>query len=443
MHGVRLSRWSLAYFAVAIISLLVAEMLLVLGVADPMVAVTSGWTLVAVHLTTIGWASMLMLGALQQFVPVLTTKDLASQTASGITWATMTAGLLLLLLGFLALPGGAFAGGLWLLPVGGALIVSGVLVAIWNLGTTLHRAWPWELPVWFIATGLGFLLLTVSLGLTFAISLSDPYWLSPNLTVVLFGRGLVAHVVGGIAGWLTLTAMGVAYKLLSMFTLAPEHRGWWGRIAYLLTASGLLDIWINQWMGTAVTSAVGWILAAGGIIAYLMDMIRLYHARKRRSMELNAGMARGALVSLALLVAFGTWARVTHQWGRWALPLIFFGLYGWIGGLGLTQLYKIIPFLAWLESFGKKMGKQRTPRVQDLVNEPRDGPAYALYFIAVFVAAVALVFHWTWLFRGSMGLALVATADISRALWRVRHPRRSKREEASMASPRLDLRKEP
>lgn len=414
-----------------------------IGVANPLVAISSGWTLVAVHLTTIGWASMLMLGALQQFVPVLTTKDLASQTASGITWTSMTAGLLLLLLGFLALPGGVFAAGRWLLPVGGSFIVLGVLVALWNLGTTLRRAWPWDLPVWFIATGLSFLLLTVSLGLTFAITLSDPYWLSPDLTGVLFGRGLAAHIVGGVAGWLTLTAMGVAYKLLSMFTLAPEHRGWWGRVAYLMTALGLSEIWINQWVGATATNALGWVLAAGGIVAYLLDMIRLYHARKRRTMELNARMARAALVSLALLVASGVWARVTHQWGQWALPLTFFWLYGWIGGLGLTQLYKIIPFLAWLESFGKKMGKQRTPRVQDLVNESRDEPAYALYFISVFIGTLALVFHWAWLFRASMGLALVATADISRALWRVRHPRRSQSEETSSASPRLDLRKEP
>lgn len=422
MRGVRLSPWSLSYFGVAMGSLALAELLMATGLADPISGVSSAWVLVAVHLTTIGWATLLILGALQQFVPVLTTKELASQMASGLTLVAITAGLLLLLGGFLSLPQGIWNATLWMLPVGGGLVIVGVLAALGNLGVTLARAWPWELPVWFIVAGLIFLFLTVALGFTFALGWVAPTALTPGLLSHL-GRGLVAHVVGGLAGWLTLTAMGVAYKLLAMFTLSSEHRGWWGRLAFGATGLGLAAAWLGQWDNAHVLIVTGWILGWFGLGVFLVDMARLFRARKRRALELNARMGQWALGSLALALAASLAIAMVHQWGRWVAAWVFFWLYGWIGGLGLSQLYKIVPFLTWLEVYGSGMGKRRTPRVLDLVHETRDFPAYWAYFAAVLAASLSLAFQSEDVFRAAMGVALLATLDIGRALWRVRHPR--------------------
>ncbi|MCL6562836.1 MAG: hypothetical protein K6U87_07490 [Firmicutes bacterium] len=432
MHGVKVSRWSLSYFAVAVVSLLLAELLLALGIADPLGALTGGWTLTAVHLTTLGWATWLMLGALQQFVPVLIQQELASQTAAGVTLAAGTLGLAALLAGFLSLPGGIGWPLTWALPWGGTLVVLAALVALINLGITLFRARPWTASMSFIATGLGFFLLTILLGLTFALALASP----GEAWAPVLEHGLAGHLWGGLVGWLTLTAMGVAYKLLAMFTLAPEERGWWPWVAYTLTAAGVTALWLSPWLPGWPLALGGWVAGTLGIATFLVDLIRLYAQRKRRSLELNARMARFALAALGLAVLSAVALRLRLLPPTLWPAVIFYWLYGWIGGLGLSQLYKIVPFLTWIERYGKKLGRTAVPRVQDLVRESRDEPAFWAYAAAALAASLALAAQAGLAFRLAAALLFLATLDIARGLLRVRIPVRASKTPPPPAEPK-------
>lgn len=432
VHGVKVSRWSLSYFAVAVISLLLAEVLLAWGIADPLGALTGGWTLAAVHLTTLGWATWLMLGALQQFVPVLIQQELASQTAAGVTLVAGTLGLAILLAGFLSLPGGLGWPLTWALPWGGTLVVAAALLALANLGVTLARARPWTASVSFIATGLGFFCLTILLGLSFALALSSPAaaW-APVLE-----HGFSGHLWGGLVGWLTLTAMGVAYKLLAMFTLAPEERGLWPWVAYALSASGVMALWLAPWVGMPLVATGGWVAGTLGIATFLLDLRRLYAQRKRRSLELNARRAPIALVALgaALLSALALRLRLLSP-ALWP-AVIFYWLYGWIGGLGLSQLYKIVPFLTWIERYGKQLGRTAVPRVQDLVRESRDEPAFWTYSAAAAIAGIALAADARTVFRLAAAGLFLATLDIARGLLRVRTAHRASQTPPPPAEPK-------
>src|SRR5690606_19659849 len=143
------------------------------------------------------------------------------------TIVCLAAGLVLLTCGFLHLAGLHFAGlpaPAWsLLPWGGALLGLGFALAIYNLGRTLWAARPLTLPARFVAVGLASLAATVLLGFTFTLVLggASGSLLLAELTV----GGLPVHVVAGLGGWLTFTAMGVSYRLLAMFMLAPDLDG--------------------------------------------------------------------------------------------------------------------------------------------------------------------------------------------------------------------------
>jgi hypothetical protein len=162
---------------------------------------------------------------------------------------------------------------------------------------------------------------------------------------------------------------------------------------------------------------------ASGVVALLLygaDVVQLYRARKRRIIELNSRMAALALASLgasvALLLTLAIVGRLTDEIGA----LIFLVAFGWLSGLGLSQLYKIVAFLTWLECYGPVLGKAPTPRVQDLVVERRAAKWFLLYFAAVWAATAALLAGQPSLFKVAAAVMFVGTFGIASQLVRTR-----------------------
>ncbi len=130
MIGVALSRWTMSYFATALIALIAAEGLMLAGFGYPNAAISAPQSLVLVHLVAIGWLSLLLCGALFQFVPVLVARSLYSNSLPLPTLALLVSGLCALLLGFLQLSGsigsrfGFFPAAAILLGAGFALVVT-------------------------------------------------------------------------------------------------------------------------------------------------------------------------------------------------------------------------------------------------------------------------------------------------------------------------------
>lgn len=383
-------------FACAVVDFGLGLALAVSGLAWPLAPADAPASLAMVHTLTLGWLTLLMFGALFQFVPVITARALPSQIWPLVTLTGVESGLALMIVGFLALGRGGAA--TLLLPAGGGLVTLGVLAGAGALLVPLFAKRPMPLSARFILAGLGFLLLTLSLGLAFAAALTVPA-LGPRLAGLL-GGGLAAHVLAGIGGWFTLTAIGVSYELLPMFMLAPHDRGWIGTAVltcgaggFLLTlAAGLGGLLVpGRLVGIAERMGEGVIMLALGL--YLIDVARLYHSRKRRQIELHNRAAIAAFVALGAAVLLAAAVQLAAAAGARGAPasltpaLLLLLLLGWLSGLGVTQLYKIVAFLAWLSRYGGTIGRQGVPRVQDLVNERGSQGIFALYFVSVAIAA--------------------------------------------------------
>ena len=210
--------------------------------------------------------------------------------------------------------------------------------SIWNLARTALAAASRPLPARFVMVGIRQPRGDGALGVVFALVLGGTTAYPPF--VALTALGLPLHVIAGLGGWLTVSAMGVSYRLLAMFMLAPESEGRSTASALTIGAAalviaiggGALAILLGDDPAIALSAAGGLGLAA--LALYGVDLVRLYRARKRRAIELNSRMTVLALASLAASVALTlvllTLGRLADHIGA----VVFLIAFGWLSGLG-------------------------------------------------------------------------------------------------------------
>lgn len=392
MHGASISRWTMAYFAAALAFLVTALALMALGFGLPTTAVDAPDTLAIVHLVAIGWLGLLFGGALLQFVPVLAATHLRLPWMAAPALGFLIIGLVFLVTGFLGLRGD-LAIDLSIMSAGGLLLGGGFTLLAMPLVATLASQRKIGLPGIMVALGLGALAAAAMTGNLFAGLLSGV------LDIPSLGSRIPElagfHGALGALGWMTITAIGVSYKLFAMFMLAPERPE--GAIAVIVfaavavTATVLAMTLVAGGSAYATLTVVVAMLSATALLAvYISDVQKMFMARRRRALELNsiAGLSALAYLAAALLLLVSDEAlQADLRLGPAAFYLV--GM-GWLSGLGLAQLYKIIPFLTWLETYGPVMGKSEVPRVQDLVRESRARPWFGIYNSGVLMGAAGV-----------------------------------------------------
>lgn len=310
--------------------------------------------LAATHLWVVGFMLMVMVGAIQQLVPVLIGVPLNRP----VVVARRLHGLLTA--GALALAGGLAWEVPWLFDAAVGLLGAALVVLLAGVLPALARSPSTHATVQGMFMALLALAVTVGLGGVLALGHAGQLSLHREWTD--------RHLTWGLAGWTVLLVSAVAWQVVPMFQLTPRYPGWLSRWLAPVVAVGVV-------LATLFSDGIGYLAGAAllslGLLALAGWTLWLQTRRKRRLADATLDFWRLAMLSLAAAVA-GWWARAA------ALPVpdLWLGVLmavGFAGSAILGMLYKIVPFLVWLHLTNHAMAQGLS--VADLPNMKQVIPA--------------------------------------------------------------------
>ncbi|HEX9132774.1 MAG TPA: hypothetical protein VF844_10820 [Ktedonobacteraceae bacterium] len=357
--------------------------------------------LALVHIATLGWLTMTIMGASLQLAPVIVVAPLRAARFIRWQYPVYVSGVVLLLSGFWwMLP--------WLMAVGGIVVVLAVAHYVVVLGATLAHATARPLTVRFLVGSLIYLCIVVSLGLTAAFNFQFGF------LGAAFNQLLLTHITLGILGWLSSTLIGVSYTLGRMFALAHGHSDRLGRLIFVLLNASIIGLalgFIFSWF-PMILAGEGMLLATAWLFAY--DFTCILRARRRKGLDVTQYHSMAAAGYFTLLIPFGI---VTALLGRWQPAVLaalgLAALVGWLGQSMIGYLYKIVPFLIWHARYGPLVGREHVPLMRELVHERWAWASFWLINVGLVGAILSALLMWVWSLQiasGLLGAGLVLAA---------------------------------
>lgn len=333
------------------------------------------------HLVTLGWITLTVVGASLQLIPVVLQVGVRLEGLARAVFYLYLPGLVLLLYGFWSQRSG------WLI-FGGILLTLAIAAYLTVMAATATASDAESLIGIHVTAAFGWFAFNALLGLLLV--LNRRYGFLGDLRL----PSLAAHGALGLAGWFTVITYGVAYKLMGMFTLAEDrvrHPLAWLQLG--LTSAGLLVLGAMGFAGGARwLAALGVLLLLAGAGLFAWQMIMLYLQRRRRLPDIVYPFVLLAVVLwvLALGLAFaGAVAGAGAEDRVWRVVL-WLGLFGWIGMMILGHMYKINTFLAWLHKYADLVGKAEVPKLESLYEPGLGKVGWAVYSVGVVAGAAGL-----------------------------------------------------
>lgn len=301
--------------------------------------------LAVVHTLTLGFASMVLVGAMHQLMPVVLVTQLHSARLGTVTYWLLLAGSAGVVIGF------ATGYRVWLLATGGSLAVCGLLVFAYNVWRTSRSATSRDAVGAAMLAAAMYLTATAAAGVLVALSRRIP------ALADALGNPTLLHLGLGLFGTFFLAIAGAGHKLLGMFVLS---HGVSQKRLRLLTGAvhvGLALLAIQTFTGLPLLELAGLALIAA-VILFLLDVIAIVRKRVRRKLGLPLRLfvlAPVLLVPTALFSAVGP--------APAAVAAILFGFVT----LSIVGMYsKILGFLTWQHRYGALVGRARVPLLGEL-----------------------------------------------------------------------------
>jgi hypothetical protein len=348
--------------------------------------------LALVHLVTLGWLTMTIMGASLQLAPVMIVAPLRATRFLPWLYPVYTGGTLLLLSGFWWMRP-------WLLAAGGIVIVFAVVHYVVVLSITLAHATTRPLTLRFLVAALAYLCLVVSLGLTAALNMQWGFLGADT------DRLLSIHLTLGVLGWLSSLLMGVSYTLVRLFALAHGHSDRLGRVIFVLLQIGIAGLALGFLFSWLALILLGGSMLITAVWLFAYDFWRMFHSRRRKFLDVTQYHSIAALAYFCLVVPLGI-ATAVFRWQQPAVlaALGLAALVGWLGQSIIGYLYKIIPFLIWHTRYGPLVGREKIPLMREMVHERWAWLSWWLINCGLLGAILSALFAWSMPLQITSGL---------------------------------------
>lgn len=294
--------------------------------------------LAATHLLTLGYMAMVMLGALMQVFPVVIGHPFRrASLVSTVVHIFLTLGVALLAAGFLAPSDGLMVAAV-------AVLVAALLTFLAAAAETLIDVDVWGDTSRAILLALAAFAVMAGLGLWLALGHTSYLALPRAWTDI--------HVGWGLAGWVPLLLMGVAYQVVPMFQLTPGYprvqRLVFPALLFTMLLAGTLayGLGLSEWLVRVLQAIAGAVL-----VGFAVTTLALQRRRRRSRPDVTVAYWRVGLTCLILAVLVwmaGQLLPAMRSDARFALTLGVLMIPGFSLSVINGMLYKIVPFLVWL-----------------------------------------------------------------------------------------------
>lgn len=325
----------LRFFVTAPVFAMVAALVLLYSGSSVFESRWSPAALAITHLLTLGYASMVMLGAMLQMLPVLAGVRVRAVVLIGsLVHLLIVSGGLLLAAGFLWLEHD-------LLLLAAVLLTAGITLFVVAVGMALLEARTGNATL----SGMKFALTGLLAVLVLGVLITSGFTGWTALPALQLWTDV--HLSWGVVGWFAVLLISVSYQVVPMFQVTPEYPGWIRR--WLIP---VLLVTLVAWNVASLTAAVpvvrGLLLGAMllELVVFALVTLWLFSRRKRKVPDntllfWRTGIAVFVIIVVLLAVdGYKPWLQLAFPLGVLIVPGVMLTM---INGM----LYRIVPFLSW------------------------------------------------------------------------------------------------
>ncbi len=327
-------------------------------------------TIAITHLITLGFISMVMLGAAFQLLPVLAGCTVyKSAGSSKLVYFLFTSGVVFF-------TGGLVFSNALVIKAGLFFLVPGLLIFLILVSFSLYRTSSGLAS----ATGIRFAIFSLWLVLILGAVLGvGTAWTGVSLLRELTSL----HITWGAFGWITIMVVSIAYQVIPMFQVTQEYPDWFKKYFVVLLMLSLFVISVLKVAGYSQVAML--VLISALMIGFVLYSTKLLLQRKKRLADAGLYFWLTGLGALALSVFVFNYAYYSGVDLSVYIGFIFLG--GFVYSIINGMLFKIVPFLVWLHLNKKRAFKggslSSVPTMNEVISRKKMLRQYYLHILAL------------------------------------------------------------